>query len=295
MNSLRTAVRFAASFAAVLLSSITASHVQAQATNNPSAATTAPTATAATDAWKPPQRRRIYLMRHGDVAYFDAQGKPVSEPDLVSLSEKGRAQAEAAGKYLAALGVKKLDRVYASSLPRTQQTAALVVGAAGITTPVTVVETWREMKSGGSSNIPTANLPRAFLELAAPRVPGSARFGVGESVHEVQDRVLPKLHELQADPAWDNALLVLHGLVNNVILSHALGAGNDYFGRIEHSPGCINVLDMGATPGDWVVRAINLCPDAGNYADGVPGARLSTLEKLLAGSLRARSSAASKQ
>ena len=46
-----------------------------------------PTASVA-DAWNPPQRRRIVLMRHGDVAYFDAQGKPVANSDLVVLSEK---------------------------------------------------------------------------------------------------------------------------------------------------------------------------------------------------------------
>jgi hypothetical protein len=37
-------------------------------------------------AWNPPQRRRIVLMRHGDVAYFDAQGKPVANPGMVVLS-----------------------------------------------------------------------------------------------------------------------------------------------------------------------------------------------------------------
>jgi hypothetical protein len=37
------------------------------------------------NAWNPPQRRRIVLMRHGDVAYFDAQGKPVANSDLVPL------------------------------------------------------------------------------------------------------------------------------------------------------------------------------------------------------------------
>jgi hypothetical protein len=47
-----------------------------------------PTASVA-DAWNPPQRRRIVLMRHGDVAYFDAQGKPVANPGMAVLSEKG--------------------------------------------------------------------------------------------------------------------------------------------------------------------------------------------------------------
>ncbi len=270
--------------AALFAAGFSAGNSRAQGTPAPAAPVTVAAPVVAP--WTPPQRRRIYLLRHGDVAYFDAQGKPVADPDLVPLSEKGRAQADAAGKYLAALGVKKFDRVYASTLPRTQETAARVLAAAGIAGEPAKVAEWREMKSGGTSGIATADLPRAFLALTEARVGPDGRFGNGETVREVQERVLPKLRQLQTDPSWDSALLVLHGLVNNAILSHALGAGNDYFGRIEHSPGCINVLDVG--PNDWVIRAINLCPDAGNYADSGPASRLNTLEKLLAGSLRSR-------
>jgi probable phosphoglycerate mutase len=253
---------------------------------------TQPTATSATEAWTPPQRRRIYLMRHGDVAYFGADGKPVANSDLVVLSDKGRAQADAAGKYLAALGIKKFDRVYSSNLPRTKETAARVLAAANINAEAEVVDQWREMKPGSASNVPVAELPHAFLDITAPKTTADARFVGGESIGELQDRVLPILQKLQADPNWDTALLVLHGLVNNAIISHAISGGRDYYGRFEHGPGCMNVLDMGATANDWMVRAINLCPDASNYADGVPGARLGTLEKLLAGTLRSRATVA---
>ena len=60
-------------------------------------------------------RRRIYLMRHGAVAYFDGSGHPVP-PDTVPLTEEGRAQAEAARDLLEGIA---LDRVIASGLPRT--------------------------------------------------------------------------------------------------------------------------------------------------------------------------------
>lgn len=256
---------------------------------------TQPVAASAADGWKPPQRRRIYLMRHGDVAYFGADGKPVANSDLVVLSDKGRAQADAAGKYLATLGIKKFDRVYSSNLPRTKETAARVLTAANINAEAEVVDSWREMKPGASANVPAGELTRAFLDITAPKTGADARFIGGESIGELQDRVLPILQKLQADPNWDSALLVLHGLVNNAIISHAISGGRDYYGRIEHGPGCINVLDMGTGPNDWVVRAINLCPDASNYADGVPGARLSTLEKLLAGTLRSRAAATEKK
>src|SRR5262245_43130086 len=42
-----------------------------------------------------PSRRRLYLMRHGDVSYFDAEGRPV-RPDSVPLNENGLQQADAA-------------------------------------------------------------------------------------------------------------------------------------------------------------------------------------------------------
>ena len=38
------------------------------------------------------ERRRIYLMRHGAVSYFDDDGRPVPE-DSVPLTAEGRAQA----------------------------------------------------------------------------------------------------------------------------------------------------------------------------------------------------------
>ena len=43
-----------------------------------------------------PKRRRIYLMRHGDVTYFDASGRAI-DPETVPLNENGREQASAAG------------------------------------------------------------------------------------------------------------------------------------------------------------------------------------------------------
>jgi hypothetical protein len=60
--------------------------------------------------WTPPQRRRIVLMRHGDVSYFDAQGQPVTNSDQVVLSDKGRAEADATGAYLKAIGLGQFDR-----------------------------------------------------------------------------------------------------------------------------------------------------------------------------------------
>ena len=71
-------------------------------------------------------RRRIYLLRHAEVAYFDEDGQPVA-PDEVPLTPAGRHQAEQAGAALAGV---RFDRVLTSGLPRTVETAHLVLTAA---------------------------------------------------------------------------------------------------------------------------------------------------------------------
>jgi broad specificity phosphatase PhoE len=66
-------------------------------------------------------RRRIYLMRHARVAYFE-EGRPV-QPDTVLLTEEGREQARAAAAVLEGI---RFDRVITSGLPRTLETARIV-------------------------------------------------------------------------------------------------------------------------------------------------------------------------
>ena len=47
-------------------------------------------------------RRRLYLMRHAEVAYFE-DGRPL-RPDDVPLTEEGRRQARAAREALRGVG-----------------------------------------------------------------------------------------------------------------------------------------------------------------------------------------------
>src|SRR5262245_19945209 len=69
-------------------------------------------------------RRRIYLMRHADVSYYDSAGRPHRSAS-VPLTEAGRLQARAAAEALAEV---PLDRAIVSGLARTIETARIVVG-----------------------------------------------------------------------------------------------------------------------------------------------------------------------
>jgi probable phosphoglycerate mutase len=211
-------------------------------------------------------RRRIYLMRHGRVAYFD-EGRPL-RPESVPLTAEGREQARAAAVALAGI---RFDRIVTSGLPRALETARIVA-------PGVEPESWpelREIESGRLEDIPEAELEETFVGVFKDVVPEERRFLAGETVGELLDRVIPAVEQLLADPDWDIVLAVLHGAVNRAILSFALTGGRMYLGNIEQAPGCINVLDVGD---DWVVRTVNTTPTDLAHRDS----RLRTMEELWA-------------
>jgi probable phosphoglycerate mutase len=208
-------------------------------------------------------RRRLYLMRHGAVSYFEPGGRPV-DPEQVALNEEGRAQAEAARALLEPV---HLDRVLASSLPRAVETARIVA-------PGVEPEEWpdlRELRGDRLAGISPEDLETEFVHAFRGVVPNDKRFLGGETVGELFDRVLPALERLLADPSWDTALAVLHGAVNRAILSYALTGERMFLGHLEQAPGCVNVVDIGD---EWIVRAVNIAPLDLLHA----GTRLTTME-----------------
>ena len=223
------------------------------------------------------QRRRIYLMRHGSVTYFDDSGKPYL-PESVALNETGQAQADAAGRAFFDAGVR-FDRVITSNLPRTVETARRVLAACGQDAPALEPEIWpelHEIRGGRLSTIPTGELRRAFTGAFEGVVDQNQRFLGGESVGEMMDRVHPAIERLRAQSDWDTILLVLHGGVNCAILSLALTGQRMFLGGLAQAPGCINALDVGYDPRDWVVRFVNYVPPGPLQ----PGARTTTMEQL---------------
>jgi broad specificity phosphatase PhoE len=191
-----------------------------------------------------PGRRRIYLMRHAQVRYFEGL-----DPEQVVLTEEGRRQAEAARTALERI---RFDRVVTSGLTRTLETAGIV--APGIEPEARYA--LREIESGEIRGV----APDAVQEMMATAfrgvVPLETRFLGGESIAELFDRALPEIDAMLADETWDVLLLILHGGVNRAIISHALTGDRIFLGGFEQSPACINVLDV-AADGSWIVRAVN--------------------------------------
>jgi broad specificity phosphatase PhoE len=221
-------------------------------------------------------RRRIFLMRHGSVTYFDDTGKPFL-PESVPLNAQGRAQATAAGRMFAADGVR-FDRVLTSGLPRTLETATRVLEQTGQRLPLDIWPELEEIRGGRLSTIPEDQLKQAFTGVFEGVVGEQQRFLGGESVGELMDRVHPAIARLRADPDWDTVLLVLHGGVNCAILSLALTGQRLFLGALAQTAGCVNALDVGADDKDWVVRFVNYTPPAPLQAE----TRSTTMEELYA-------------
>ena len=220
------------------------------------------------------KRRRVFLMRHGSVTYFDEAGKPYL-PETVPLNEQGQAQTTAAGRVFAGAGIR-FDKVIVSGLPRTVETATRVLAETG---QQIEFEHWPdlvEIRGGKLSAIPDHQLRDAFTGAFEGVPPEDKQFLGGETVGQLMDRVLPAIDRLRADPEWDTCLLVLHGGVNRAILSYALTGQRLFLGNLAQTAGCINAMDVGDAPSDWVVRLVNYSPPSELQAES----RGTTMEAL---------------
>jgi probable phosphoglycerate mutase len=209
-------------------------------------------------------RRRIYLMRHAQVRYFEG-----IHPHEVVLTDDGRHQAAAARDALQEIA---FDRVVTSGLARTLETAQIVAPYAEHEARPAL----REIESGELRGVDPASVQEMMTSAFAQNVTLATRFLGGETYGDLLDRVLPEVDALLADAGWDVVLLVLHGAVNRAILSRALTGGRAFLAGFEQAPGCINVLDVD-DGGRFVVRAVNHTPYDPAH---VSAARETTMEQL---------------
>jgi broad specificity phosphatase PhoE len=214
-------------------------------------------------------RRRLLLARHGEVSYFDRDGRPF-RPDTVPLNDEGRSQAESTRDAIVSVPI---DRVITSGLPRTDETATILLGSRGIA--IERREALREIQTGRLRDIPLESLEHSFVGAFTDGIHRDTRFLGGETFGSLVDRVLACFQELIADPTWRQLLIVAHGGVNRAILCHALGSGLTGFAAIEQDACCLNIIDFDSS-GRFIVRLLNMT--AYNLTKG--GLERTTMERL---------------
>lgn len=209
-----------------------------------------------------PARKRLVLMRHGEVRYFGADGRLV-DPRSVVLTEDGEAQAKGAAGLLAGY---RFDRVVVSSALRTQETAALVLGTRGGPEggPLQILSDLREIRGGRFSDVPVADIDRTIGRAFDGAVLEDGRFIGGEGFAAFEERVLGTFRGWLFDRPGDETLLaVLHEGVNRLLLSWALTGGRGAMAGLEQDPGCVNIVDFDVANGAIaraLVRLVNVTP-----------------------------------
>jgi len=167
--------------------------------------------------------------------------------DGVRLSDEGRAQAdELAGR----LDGVRIDAVYSSPMERTLETSRPLARRIGA--PVQVCEDLHEIEYGEWTGARLDSLRGAPEWVRWNSFRSGSRPPGGESMIDVQRRVVSCLMRLRRRHPAGRVVLVSHGDVIKAAVAYCLGAPLDLFQRIEISPASVNVIVIG-DEGPWVV------------------------------------------
>ena len=164
----------------------------------------------------------FYFVRHGE-SEGNAARVFTGQTDS-PLTARGRQQADVVAQELAKV---KFDRIVSSDLSRTRDTARVIAKPHGI--EVEVVPELREIDVGdrtGKTFDETKGLPSWNDD-------GFVAWPGGETLEEVLSRTLGAIERLTRESPGKTILVVGHGGVNRILLSHFLGI----LPRLDRTPG----------------------------------------------------------
>jgi probable phosphoglycerate mutase len=224
-------------------------------------------------------RRRIYLMRHGHVDYFARHIVESGNLHAVTLTVRGRSEAEAAGSAFAHV---RFDRAICSGLPRTRETAEAVLARAPDAPSLEIDSDLVEIRGGklqAKSRAELIQMMNAYF--ARAHEPGATNHEGGEVFAEAQARAVGAIERLLEASDWHTALVVAHEGINRLILSWACDSGLRAMSSFEQDTGCVNIIDfdLGGVGGvkRALIKAVNLTPY--NYLKH--GMNLTSLEAIM--------------
>jgi len=231
-------------------------------------------------------RRRVYLMRHGHVDYFAPEVVRTRNTRNVVLTEQGRMEAGAAGRALAVIA---FDRAICSGLPRTRETAEIVLSLCANSPPLEIQPDLEEIHGGRAQVTSRAELVATMaFQFARSADEGATMLEGGEVFAHAQTRAVAVIRQLLSESDWKQILVVAHEGINRLLLSWVAGAGLLATNAFEQDTGCINVIDFdmvpaaNGRPGPEIARAliktVNLTPY--NYLKH--GMNLTSLEAIFA-------------
>lgn len=182
---------------------------------------------------------KFFLVRHAETTANTA-GVILGKKEGGTLSARGRRQAAALAKRLAK---EKIREIYCSSSRRCRQTAETITN--GRSCKVFYCDELREIDMGKLAGLSheqaEEKYPKVFDDVFAcpsKRMPG------GESLADVQKRVMPLVYRLAGKDGNPTILAVGHNVVNRVIIASLMGLPLGKCRNIKQKNACINLLDV---------------------------------------------------
>jgi len=182
----------------------------------------------------------FHLLRHGEHGLL---GKVLAgRMPGVGMTERGRAEIASQAERLAS---ENIAAIYASPLQRTRESAEIVAARLGLAMQFRgdLLELdfgeWTGATFDSIRADPRWQAWSTQRSLAA--IPG------GESMRQVQQRVVAALLELNERHLHETVVLVSHGDVIRAVLLFALGMPLDFYNRIEIGQGSISTISIGAS------------------------------------------------
>lgn len=181
------------------------------------------------------QMMNLILIRH---ALNDWVGKKlVGWTPEVHLNEEGRAQAAALARRLSDVS---LAAIYSSPLDRAVETAQPLADVHGL--ELQLCEGLGEIRFGDWTGRSLEELKKEQLWPVVQAYPSGARFPGGESLREVQARLVAELDAIRDAHPGQTVAIVSHSDPIKLAVAHYLGLPLDLFQRLSISPASITVF-----------------------------------------------------
>jgi len=183
-----------------------------------------------------PRMTYLFLIRHGENEWVET-GKLAGRTAGVFLNEKGRQQAATLSDRLKA---QPISTIYSSPLERCLETAQPLADALNleIVAEPGVVEVdygeWRGAALKDLSQKPEWQLVQIY--------PGGFRFPDGETLREVQNRVITTLERIRKDHEGEAVAIFAHGDVLRTAIAYYLGTPLDLFQRIHINTASVSLI-----------------------------------------------------
>lgn len=185
---------------------------------------------------KPARPTYLFLIRHGENAWTE-RGALAGRTPAVALNEKGQAQAQQVAERLRE---QPLAAVYSSPLLRCLQTARPL--AAALQLPVLVEPGILEVDYGEWRGGDLRELGKRPEWQLVQIFPGGFRFPGGETLREVQSRVVAALERIRTRHEGQAVAVYAHGDVLRTSLAYYLGTPLDLFQRIQIGTASVSLV-----------------------------------------------------